>query len=126
MSLDPITAGFDLARVAVDKLWPDKSEADKAQLAAAVTLAQGQLAINQAEATSSSAFTSGWRPFIGWTCGAGFAVQFIIGPLGEWIAELAGHAVTFPSLDLGQMMPILAGMLGLGALRTVEKVKGVA
>lgn len=126
MSLDPLTAGLDLAKLAVEKLWPDKSEAEKQQLAAAVLLTQGQLEVNRAEASSSSPFTSGWRPFIGWTCGAGFAVQFVIGPLGSWISGLVGHQLDVPRLDFGEMMPVLLGMLGLGTLRTYEKVKGVA
>ena len=86
----------------------------------------GQLEITTAEAASPNPFTSGWRPFIGWTCGAGFAVQFVVGPAGEWVCALAGHPVKFPQMDQGTMMQLLFGMLGLGAYRTAEKVKGVA
>ncbi len=86
----------------------------------------GQLEINKVEAANPNPFTSGWRPFIGWVCGAGFALQFVVGPLGEWITMLGGHPVKFPQLDLGTMMPLLFGMLGLGAFRTAEKVRGVA
>lgn len=75
----------------------------------------GQLEINKAEAASSNPFTSGWRPFVGWTCGAGFAVQFVIGPLGEWASALAGYPVKFPQMVLERMMPLLFGMPGLGA-----------
>ena len=84
--------------------------------------------INKPEAANSNPnpFTFGLRPFIGWVCGAGFALQFVVGPLGEWISMLAGHPVKFPQLDLGTMMPLLFGMLGLGAFRTAEKVQGVA
>ena len=57
--------------------------------------------------------------------GAGFAVQFVVGPLGEWASALAGHPVKFPQMDLGTMMPLLFGMLGLGAYRTAEKIQGV-
>ena len=52
--------------------------------------------------------------------------QFVVGPVGEWISALAGHPVKFPQMDLGTMMPLLFGMLGLGAYRTAEKVRGVA
>jgi hypothetical protein len=55
-------------------------------------------------------------------CSAGFAVQFIIGPLAEWGAALANHPVKFPQMDTGTMMPLLLGMLGLGGLRTAEKL----
>ena len=126
MALDPITAGLDLAGTVINKLWPDKTEAERAQLAAAVSIVQGQLEINKAEAASGSAFVGGWRPFVGWVCGAGFAVQFVVGPLAEWGSALAGHPVKFPQMDMATMMPLLFGMLGLGAYRSVEKVKGVA
>ena len=86
----------------------------------------GQLEINKAEAASPNPFTSGWWPFIGWTCGAGFAVQFLVGLVGEWVCALAGHTVKFPQMDLGTMMPLLFGMLGLGAYRTAETVRGIA
>ncbi len=126
MSLDPVSAVADLAKTAINAIWPDKTEQEKAQLAAAVSLVQGQLAVNQAEAQSASVFISGWRPFVGWVCGSGFAVQFIIGPLAEWGSTVAGHPIKFPPLDLGTMMPLLLGMLGLGGLRTAEKVRRVA
>lgn len=116
----------ELATIAINKIWPDKSAAEAAQLAAAVAIVQGQLEINKAEAASPSAFTSGWRPFVGWTCGAGFAVQFVVGPLGEWASTLAGHPVKFPQMDMATMMPLLFGMLGLGAYRTAEKLQGKA
>ena len=106
----------------INKIWPDKTEQEKQQLAAAVMVVQGQLDINKAEAANPSVFVSGWRPGIGWVCGAGFAVQFIIGPLAEWGAALAGHPVKFPQMDTGTMMPLLLGMLGLGGLRTAEKL----
>lgn len=85
-----------------------------------------QLEINKAEVASPNPFALGWHPFIGWTFGAGFAVQLVVGPVGEWASALAGHRVKFPKMDLGTMMPLLFGMLGLGAYRTAEKIQGVA
>ena len=126
MALDPLTAGLDLAKTVIATLWPDKSAQEQAQLAAAVGLVQGQLAVNAAEATNPSVFVSGWRPFIGWVCGTGFGVQFVAGPLLEWASALAGHPIKFAAMDLGTMMPLLLGMLGLGGLRTAEKINGVA
>jgi len=132
MALDPVTAMLDIGGKVIDRLWPDSVQAAQAKLELiklqqSGDLAQiaGQLEINKTEAASSNAFTSGWRPFVGWTCGAGFAVQFVIGPLGEWASTLAGHPVKFPQMDLGTMMPLLFGMLGLGAYRTAEKIQGV-
>jgi len=126
MPLDPLTAGIDLARTVVDKIWPDKSEQERAQLAAAMQLIQGQIDINKAEATNSSAFTSGWRPFIGWVCGTACAWNWIGMPTALFISASLGHSISFSPTNLSDLWPLLMGMLGLGGLRTFEKVKGVA
>lgn len=114
-----------------DRVIPDPAKAAEAKLKLFELeqngeLAQitGQLAVNQEEAKSSSIFIAGWRPFIGWVCGVAFAVQFVAGPLGIFVAGLLGKSLIFPTLALDQMMPVLLGMLGLGAYRTFEKVKG--
>jgi hypothetical protein len=101
-------------------LGPGSAKLELIKLQQSGDLAQiaGQLEINKAEAANPSPFTSGWRPFVGWTCGAGFAVQFVVEPVGEWISALAGHPVKFPQMGLGTMMPLLFGMLGLDAYRT--------
>ncbi len=131
--IDPVTALLDVGGKVIDRLWPDplqaahaKLELIKLQQSGDLAQIAGQLEINKAEAASPNPFTSGWRPFIGWTCGAGFAVEFVIGPVGEWVCSLAGHPVKFPQMDLGTMMPLLFGMLGLGAYRTAEKLSGIA
>ena len=88
-------------------------------------LAKGQLEVNKAEAASGSIFKGGWRPFIGWVCGAAFAYHFILQPIIVFGVAVAG--VTLPELpefDMGTLMPVLMGMLGLGGLRTVEKLQG--
>lgn len=85
-----------------------------------------QIEVNKTEAKSGSKFVSGWRPFIGWVCGLGFAVNFLVSPFATFIAKLAGFDIEFPQADLTEMMPVLIGMLGLGVYRTHEKVKGVA
>ena len=126
MALDPLTAVADLAGSVINKIWPDKTEAEKAQLAAAVSLVQGQLAINQAEASNPSVFVSGWRPAIGWICGMACAWNWIGLPIAKLGLALYGHPITISPADIGEMMPILLGMLGLGGLRTMEKVNGVA
>ena len=126
MALDPITAGMDLAGTIIGKIWPDKTEQEKQQLAAAVSLVQGQLAINAAEASNPSVFVSGWRPAIGWICGAACAWNWIGLPIAKLGLALYGHPIELNPADIGEMMPILLGMLGLGGLRTMEKVNGVA
>ena len=129
MALDPVTALFEVGSKVLDRVLPDpaqqaaaKLELLKLQQSGELTQIAGQMDINKVEAASSSVFVSGWRPSIGWVCGAGFAVQFVIGPLAEWGAALAGHPVKFPQMDTGTMMPLLLGMLGLGGLRTAEKL----
>lgn len=91
-----------------------------AHLAAQTDLAKGQLAINEKEAAHASLFVSGWRPSIGWLCSLSLAYQFIARPL----LVTFGHEA--PPLDMGDLLTILLGMLGLGGLRTVEKIKNVA
>jgi len=129
MALDPISASFEVGSKVLDRVLPDpaqqaaaKLELLKLQQNGELAQITGQMEINKAEAASSSLFVSGWRPSIGWICGAGFAVQFVIGPLAEWGSALAGHPVKFPQMDTGTMMPLLLGMLGLGGLRTAEKL----
>lgn len=126
MAVDPLTAGIELATAAIGKIWPDKSSAEAAQLAAAVAIVQGQLDTNRAEASSPSAFTSGWRPAIGWVCALALACQYIARPLLQWAGIVTGHAwPALPGID-GNLWELMLGMLGLGGLRTFEKTKGVA
>jgi len=133
MALDPVSALLDIGGKVFDRVFPDPAQAANAKLelmklqqSGELTQIAGQMDINKVEAASSSIFVSGWRPAIGWICGAGFAVQFVIGPLAEWGSALAGHPVKFPTMDTGTMMPLLLGMLGLGGMRTAEKMQGVA
>jgi len=126
MALDPITAGIDLAKVAIEKIWPDKTEQEKQQLAAAVAMVQGQLDINRTEAASSSVFVAGWRPAIGWVCGLAFCWNWVGLPISMFILAYLGKPLTLAQADMTEMMPVLLGMLGLGGLRSWEKSKGVA
>lgn len=120
MSLDPLTAVVDLATTAVNKIWPDKSEQEKQELISAVQLVQGQLDINKQEAANTNWFVAGWRPYIGWICGTGLGYQFLVYPI------LIAFIPTIVQLDMGTLLTLLLGMLGLGGLRTFEKTKGVA
>ena len=87
--------------------------------------ALGQLEVNRAEAASGSMFVGGWRPAVGWCCMTAMAVNFIVTPLFGPVIE-AYTVVKMVPLDMSEMMPILLGMLGLTAARTVEKRSGVA
>ena len=124
----------------LDKLLPDKGAADTAklellrlvqtgeiaQLQADTAAATGQNEVNKVEAASNRLFVAGWRPFVGWTCGAAMAFKYVGGPLLVMLAGAAGHPITLPQIDAAELTPILLGMLGLGAMRTAEKLKDKA
>jgi hypothetical protein len=97
-----------------------------AQLAAETQVSLGQIDVNKQDAQSASVFVSGWRPFVGWICGSGLGFQVVAAPLLEWGSTLVGHATKFPTLDTSVLLTLLMGMLGLGGMRTYEKVVGVA
>lgn len=116
----------------IDKIWPNKTAQQKAaaaqlmaELNGQIELTKAQIATNTAEAGNASTFVSGWRPWIGWVCGAAFAWTFVLEPLGSFVAAATGHPLNLPNLNLSQMMPVLLGMLGLGTMRSFERVKGV-
>ena len=89
-------------------------------------LAKGQLAINKEEAKSGNIFIAGWRPFIGWACGVALVWHFIAAPFIIFFAALFGATLpALPEFDMGSLMTVLMGMLGLGGLRTFEKYKKV-
>ena len=85
-----------------------------------------QLDINKTEAAHRSVFVSGWRPFIGWTCGVALAWTYVVTPMLTFVLAQTGYLITLPSMDLGEMMPVLMGLLGLGGLRPFEKFKKVS
>jgi hypothetical protein len=92
----------------------------------AVELSKGQLEINKAEAASGSVFKGGWRPFIGWVCGISFAYHFVLQPLIIFGVAVAGVEIPeLPTFDMGSLMTVMMGMLGLGGLRSFEKMKGL-
>jgi hypothetical protein len=112
-------------KVSPDKALEAQTELEKIRLELEGKLVEqvtAQIDVNKVEAASPNIFVAGWRPFIGWVCGVGVACQFVIGPLFTWIATLIRHPAPFPTLDLGTLMTLLLGMLGLGGLRTYEKV----
>lgn len=136
---------FDTVGGVLDKTITDKNARAKAQedIAAAaqkmqseivqgvINNAQAQVDVNKVEAASASVFIAGWRPAIGWICGAGLAWQYVIEPIATWILTVAEGIWHFsvpalPILDTTQMMTLLFGMLGLGTMRTYERIKEVS
>lgn len=122
----------------IDKVLPDPQQAAEAKMRALelaqngelaaldadVRMALGQMEVNRAEA-QTDLFRGGWRPATGWCCVAGLAYQFIVQPTLPWVAALLGATVPpLPAIDNETLLILLTGMLGLGGLRTVERVKG--
>lgn len=131
--MDPITALLTIGNTLINKIFPDPAQAAQAQLELLKLQQNGDLAtmvaqtdINKVEAASASVFVSGWRPFCGWVGGAGLAYAAILEPLLRLIATLYGYTGEFPAIDTTITMQILFGLLGLGAMRSFDKVKGVA
>ena len=136
MSFDPISAGLDFVSKIADKIWPDPTQkaaglleleklrqtGELAVLAAETELAKGQLAINAEEAKSENLFVAGWRPFIGWVCGAAYAYHFVLQPLLAFAIANTGHTVDLPVFRMEELSTVLMGLLGLGGLRTLEKI----
>jgi hypothetical protein len=135
MGLDALGIGAiaDLAKDLVGRFFPDKTETEKANMALILTTMQNQMAMNQGqmdinklEAQNPSIFVSGWRPFVGWVCGGACAWNWLGLPICNFIAAAFHHELKISPADLSQMLPLLMGLLGMGALRTYEKTQGVA
>lgn len=135
MAIDPITAGIGLVDTFIGKFVKDKDLAEKLKAEARskefsgeLSLALGQIAVNKIEAASKSLFVAGWRPAVGWTCALGLFVKFIILPIGSWIATVVFDVdpKDIPVFSIVELLTLLGGMLGLGGLRTAEKIKGVS
>lgn len=91
------------------------------------SMAASQAEVNKEEAKSANVFVSGWRPAVGWVCVSALACNFVAIPLLQWLTVVLDPAIPIPPrLDNGELMQLLFGMLGLGGLRTYERLKGVA
>ena len=111
-----------------DKDVKNKLSHDLATLAQrhAQELAKSQIEVNKAEAQSRHWFVASWRPFIGWTCGIALMWHFVLSQFILFFATMFGFDLpALPEFDMGSMMTVLMGMLGLGGLRTFEKYKGM-
>ena len=91
-----------------------------------VSLLASQIDVNKEEAKSSNLFVAGWRPAIGWIGASALGWTWIVAPLANWVASLCGAHVNPPSLPADAIYPVILGMLGIGTMRTVEKMRGVA
>ena len=113
----------------LNKAIPDKDLREKLSHELAVLADRqitAQIEVNKVEAAHHNMFVAGWRPAIGWICALGMAGNFLIIPFVNMALELTDSGVLIPMIELSEMMPVLMGMLGLGAMRTFEKTKGVS
>lgn len=123
----------------IDKLIPDPQAAAQAkaqamemhqrgefkQLEADLQLAQGQIDINKIEAAAPDMFRGGWRPAVGWVCVIGLLYTYLAQPLLSWLSGIIAVPAP-PTLDLGDLLVLLGGMLGFGGMRMLEKLRGKA
>lgn len=145
MSFDPLSAAFDLGKVAIEKIWPDPTKrseemrkleelrqtGDLAQLNAHVQLMLAQLDVNKAEAQHKSIFVAGWRPWIGWVGGSSLAYAGVIYPLLTWAwAILQAKGIIPPDIpnppyvESATLTAVVTAMLGVGGMRSYDKTKG--
>lgn len=137
--LDPLSNILDLGGKIIEKLWPDKNEALKQktelmrmategqleELKQVWTNATEQIKVNVEEAKSQSIFVAGWRPGVGWVCASSLAYHYVIQPFLAFTLGAFDVKVILPSLDMGELMTLLLGLLGLGAMRSYDqKQKG--
>ena len=134
-----ISGLFSAAQSLIERFFPDpekkaaaqlellkmQQNGEFAQLASETDLAKLQIQVNVEEAKSTNWFVAGWRPGIGWVCGAGLAYAALVEPFARFIAKVwFGYTGEFPVISTDLTLQILMGLLGLGAMRSVEKIKG--
>jgi hypothetical protein len=135
---------LEIGKELIDRIWPDKTAQEKERAAAElellrltqsermadkaneVAIALAQIKVNEEEAKNASLFVSGWRPAVGWVCAASFGYVYLVGPLITSISAAYGKSFPLPPVDMESMLYVLGGLLGLGGLRTFEKVKGAS
>ena len=144
---DAIGSIFSIGEKIVDRIWPDpeekrqamlrlselKQQGDLAFLDADVRLMTGQMEINKMEAMHGGWFKGGWRPAVGWICVFALAYKFLILPFMLFVTQMYSHQTDkelfpiefLPELAWGELSVILLGMLGIGAQRSIEKIRTV-
>lgn len=132
--MNPLILGsvLEVGKTLIDRFFPDPQKKAEAEMELVKLAADGelkqviaQLEINAREAMHPSVWVAGWRPFFGWAGGAGFVYAVILQPLIAWGASIKGWPAP-PSLNLDLLWVVVTGMLGIGGLRSIEKVKGVS
>ncbi|NDB58302.1 hypothetical protein EB001_07640 [bacterium] len=121
---------FNTISTVLDRVIPDKNAREKAkeELEKAINdqdfqIALEQIKVNAIEAQSESFFKSGWRPSVGWICSIAFGLHFVILPLFNYFIMLFGQQPILVPFQMDTLLTVLLGLLGMGTLRTVEKMK---
>ena len=117
--LNVVAGSIDKVADKIDEFTLDKAE--KAELRQEINKAQ--IEVYKVEANSNSLFVSGWRPFVGWTCGVALCYHFVLQPFLVFLLYSSGYQMDLPVFDMTTLTTILMGLLGLGGLRSYEKVK---
>lgn len=130
--MNPILIGplLELGRGIIERLFPDPAKKAEAELALLKMAQEGdlklvlsQLEINAKEAQHASIFVAGWRPAFGWCSAAGFTYATILQPLLAWWCLKQNYPAP-PDINVDLLWVVVTGLLGLGTMRSVEKVKG--
>ena len=128
-----VTALLPALGTLIDRLIPDRAAAEKAKaemeaelIRAGNEAALAQVEVNKVEAGHSSVFVAGWRPSIGWVCAAGLAWAFVVAPVASWALMVMGVKAELPAIQFDHLFELVLAMLGIGGLRTFEKLRGVA
>jgi hypothetical protein len=128
-----VTALLPALGTLIDRLIPDRAAAERAKaemeqqlVTAANQAALAQVEVNKIEAAHSSVFVAGWRPSIGWVCAAGLAWAFVLAPIASWALVVLGIKAELPAIHTDYLLELVLAMLGIGGLRTFEKLRGVA
>lgn len=129
MNIDPIGGLAEGIAKGLDELFTSDEEREAAKLKLMQTMQQPhilQAMTNIEEAKHRSVFVAGWRPAIGWTAALGLAYQFLVYPFAGLInAYTATEELTLPVLQGEQLMTLTLALLGLGGMRSFEKLKGL-
>tara|TARA_R110000787_G_scaffold143488_5_gene257264 strand:- start:40909 stop:41319 length:411 start_codon:yes stop_codon:yes gene_type:complete len=123
-----VTAAEGVANI-IDRFVETDEEKQAAELIKAKLMMKPSLAqieLNKVEAGHRSIFVAGWRPFIGWVCGLALLWHFILFDLLTWVTvNFFPHVSELPELTGTEtLVTVLLSLLGLGAMRTVEKFGG--
>lgn len=114
----------------LDRVIPDKNKRAEAQEALETAAASQdfqllieQIKVNAIEAQSDNFFKSGWRPSVGWICSVAFGLHFVIFPILNWFIMLCGGQPILVPFQMDTLLTVLLGLLGLGTMRTIEKIR---